>query len=307
MSSVRAGLLLPTAGALAEQEPQRVVRLATIAEQLGFSSVWVGDHAQWHIPTLEPFSVLAAVAVSTSTVRVGTAVLLLPLRHPLHAARAAATVDRLSGGRLTLGLGVGTDAGGDFRACGVEPSERGRIMDAATETLVRLLAGEEVAERTAWWEVDGRLQPLPVQPCVPLRFGGRADAALRRVARHGDGWIAVFLTPERLAEHVRRLRELCEQEGRGANDVAVAVVVYVEIDDDVREARERAAPHLRALYRTPAERLEAMSAFGPPSLLSDRVSQYAEAGADEIILALASDRVEANTEAAADLLLVPGA
>jgi probable F420-dependent oxidoreductase len=298
----RWALQLPTMGVHATADARGVLDAATLAEELGCQRLWAGDHLAWHVPCLEPTAVLAASAACTRTVGLGTAVALLPLRHPVRLAQSAATIDRLSGGRFALGLGAGTTAGDDFRAAGVEPSERANRMNIGVEVCRRLLDGVAIQRHTPWGHLDAHLDPTPAQGHLPLWFGGSSEAALRRTARWGDGWIAAFAGPDRLARKLRRLREEVEAAGRSPEEVSVAALAHVELDEDQSAALRRADAHLRAMYRTSAEHLAGSSAFGPAARVRDLVDAYAAVGVDQVIVGLVSNRVEHNLHAVAEAL-----
>jgi probable F420-dependent oxidoreductase len=215
--------------------PEQVQSVARRAEALGFESIWMPEHLVFPLriesrypyatdgippitaetPILDPLLVLTHVAAATSTIRLGTNIYLLPLRHPLLTARTAVTLDVLSGGRLTLGVGIGWLAE-EFQAVGVDFRTRG----ARTRECVRAL-------RTLWTEAEPRHQgryysfgpvkfePKPVQkPCIPIVFGGETDTALERAAALGDGWYGVGHTPDTARTQVQKLRTLLERTGR---------------------------------------------------------------------------------------------
>jgi len=201
------------------------------AEDLGFDSVWCNDHiaipgAQdgggaepayaaaygedrgQHI--YEPLIVLAYLAAVTHRVLLGTSVYLLPLRHPLLAARQAVSLDRLSDGRLVLGVGVGW-LESEFTALGVPYRERGRRTDEAIAVL-----------KTVCGAHGAGFLPKPVQrPHPPLWIGGRSDAAVRRAARAGDAWHPSHLTLDELRRRIPELHAECERAGRSADAVKV--------------------------------------------------------------------------------------
>ncbi len=278
-----------------------VLELATRAEDLGFDSLWVGDHIQWHQATLDSLCVLSALAVATRTARLGTSVLLLPLRHPVLVAKAAATIDHLCGGRLVLGLGLGTDAGGDYSATGIEPRTRGKRMDDSLRVLQPLLRGEVVDHESAAWKLSQTvLSPSPVQEAIPLLFGGHSVAALRRVANSGQGWIAAFTPPSRLREQLVILREECQRAGRDSGELEVLVIVYVERGPDEQTAVSTADGYVRRQYRIPASRLAPYSAFGPKETIERRLDEYLEAGATGFIFAYCGPRYLETTEFVAE-------
>lgn len=230
--------------ALFRLRPERMAAVARHAEALGFESVWVPEHLVLptritsrypyaadgvppftpDTPHLDPLMLLTHIAAATTTIRLGTNIYLLALRHPIVAARLTMSLDVLSGGRLTLGIGVGWLAE-EFEAVGVEFSSRA----ARTRECVRAL-------RTLWTapepEFHGRFfsfgpvkfEPKPVQkPHPPLVFGGESEAALRRAAALGDGWYGVGHTPQSAAEQVRKLRALLAAAGRGEARFEVTV------------------------------------------------------------------------------------
>lgn len=277
------GLLLP--GASGDNESARdVVELAAAAERAGFGSVWVGDHLQWMTPFLDPIALLAAISTSTERVGIGASVLLAPLRHPVPLAKSLLTIDRLSEGRLTVGLGSGTTRGGDYASVSADPGRRREAMDASVPALRGLLGGDSV-ELGQYWRGSARLEPGPHDGRVPIYLGGHSDAALHRTAREADGWIASFVGPERLETRIGELKQATEAAGRKPEDVRVMVIVYTCVASSVGQAVKNAEPYFKRMYGMPAERAASRSAFGPPEVVADRLMSFRDAGADDVILA----------------------
>src|SRR3954467_6387052 len=178
------------------------------AAQPAYAAAYGEDRGQ-HI--YEPLIVLAYLAAVTHRVLLGTSVYLLALRHPLLAAKQAVSIDRLSEGRLVLGVGVGW-LESEFAAMGVPYRERGRRTDEGI-AMLKTLCAEDSAD----------FLPQPVQrPHPPLWIGGRSDAAVRRAARAGDAWHPSHLTVDELRRQIPRLREECQRAGRSADEVTVA-------------------------------------------------------------------------------------
>lgn len=220
---MRYGIDICTLGEFAE--PARVVEFAQAAEAAGWDAVFVWDHLAfaWGVPSADPWVLLAAAAQATARIRVGTAVTPLPRRRPAVVANAAATLDRLSGGRAVLGVGAG-GVPAEFAAFG-EPDEarvRAGKLDEALDVIAALWEGQPVSHTGEHYTVDGvTLAPLPVQrPRVPIWVGGHSRAAQRRAARW-DGWIIsgdnergeMTLAPESLADDLvyigrRRARDM---------------------------------------------------------------------------------------------------
>jgi probable F420-dependent oxidoreductase len=213
-------------------ERSTIEAVGEMADDLGFDSVWCNDHIA--IPAArdgggadaayaaaygedrgqhiyEPLIVLAYLAAVTRRVALGTSVYLLALRNPLLAARQAVSLDRLSDGRLVLGVGVGW-LESEFAALGVPYRERGRRTDEAIAVL-----------KAACGPDGAGFLPKPVQrPHPPLWIGGRSEAAVRRAARAGDAWHPSHLTVDELRRRIPELHAECERAGRSPDDVTVS-------------------------------------------------------------------------------------
>ena len=206
------GIHLPHAGEQAT--PALIRRHAIRAEALGFDDVWVSEHII--VPRKEfprsplfydPVVTLSYVAAVTERVRLGTTVLVLPMRHPLPLAKELATLHNLSGGRLILGAGVGW-LEPEFAALGVPFNERGRRMDEGIAMMRAVWTQDPVTFEAKYIPakiVEMTMTPRPVSP-IPLWIGGSSDAALRRTIRIADGWHGSRETPEQAAPIVQRLR-----------------------------------------------------------------------------------------------------
>ena len=230
------GLVLAFDGA-AGRGPAYVRDVARSAEAHGFHSIWVPEHVVFfehydsvypyppspgstRAPALpagarpslyDPLFTCMAMAAATSSLRVGTAVALVPLRHPLLWAREVAALDHFTDGRFSLGVGVGW-LGEEFEALNVPFAERGRVADEHLGALRAVWSAPEGVASFSGAHVsftDAVMLPAPVSPGgPPILVGGNTDAALRRVARYGDGWYAWNLTPGELSARLERLAEL---------------------------------------------------------------------------------------------------
>jgi alkanesulfonate monooxygenase SsuD/methylene tetrahydromethanopterin reductase-like flavin-dependent oxidoreductase (luciferase family) len=227
---MRSGLFVPIFDELAD--PLVVARLAAEAEEAGWHGLFVWDHVCWREPVAEvgdPWITLAAVATATERLRLGPMVTPLARRRPVKVARETAALDLLSAGRLTVGVGLGSDRfGNEFSTTGEELDERRRaqMLDDSLDILVAAWSGEPVHHRGAHYTVDGiRFLPRPVQrPGVPVWAAGYAGNArpLRRAARY-DGYFPIDLAhPDQLAGIVATLAALRGNAG-GPYDVAVAL------------------------------------------------------------------------------------
>src|SRR5215210_8515025 len=162
-------------------------------EELGFDSLWVWDHVllgvEPNFPIIESLTVLTAVAARTSRIKLGTGILVLPLRNPVLLAKQLGSMDQLSQGRLLMGMASGWYKR-EFDAMGVPFERRGKIMDANLEILNRLWTEESVSGEWGPHKVSKAVMyPKPVQPRIPILIGGYVDRVLKRAATAGDGWL----------------------------------------------------------------------------------------------------------------------
>jgi alkanesulfonate monooxygenase SsuD/methylene tetrahydromethanopterin reductase-like flavin-dependent oxidoreductase (luciferase family) len=244
------------------------------AEATGADSLWAVDHLYWPHPIGEPLTTLTVAATATTRPTLGTCVLQLPLRRPSAVAKQATALQLLSGGRFVLGVGVGIHEG-EYQRAGVDFHCRGRLMD------------EGVAEVRQAWVADGTSDYVmePSSAPVPLWFGGASDAARRRAAAAGDGWIPLFLTPDDYATSLGLLRRETETAGRDPDAVTAGVVVFACVGDD--DAAVRGADWLSDMYRLPPKAFARHLAAGSPDTCAQRLHLYAEAGARHIVIMVA--------------------
>jgi probable F420-dependent oxidoreductase len=197
--------------------PQVLLECAQAADEAGLDSLWIQDHIA--IPPddaegsngryLDPLATLAYLAGKTEQIGLGTGVLILPYRPALPTAKAIATVQELSGGRLLLGVGIGWMQP-EFDALGVDRSKRGVQSDATLDLLHRCFgAGDDVVEENGQ---PFLFRPRPERP--PIFIGGGPPHALERAVRYGDGWMPMMLGPEKLAAPAAKLRELAAEAGK---------------------------------------------------------------------------------------------
>lgn len=242
--------------ALARTRPELFAEAAEAADELGFESVWLSDHLVFPVamsgsphdlaageeahppvppttPVFEPGALLSFLAAHTRRVRLGTFVYLLAIRHPFVAARAFATADVLSGGRVEVGVGAGW-LRREWQAAGIDPATRGRRLDEAIEVCRRLWTEPEVAHEGEFWRWEPvAFEPKPPQQPPPVLVGGESDAALARAARLGDGWIGMNHDPGEAAEWVDRLRRAEEAVGRDRPPGSVTIGGEVRSDHDI--------------------------------------------------------------------------
>lgn len=240
------GVFVPLGNGNASPEILRAVGRET--EDRGFESIWVPEHvvlfdeyssaypysADGKFPggadsgMLEPLQALTFLAAVTDRVRLGTGICLVPQRNPVYTAKAVTDLDSLSGGRVDFGVGVGW-LREEFEAVAMPFEERGRRTDEHLQVMKSLWCDEVSEFHGELYNLDPcRMYPKPIQtPHPPIHVGGESDAAMRRVARHGQGWFSFDRLPADLPEPLGRLDAALAQEGRNRRDVVVSVSPYL--------------------------------------------------------------------------------
>lgn len=200
-------------------------------ESGGWDSLWVSDTGG--PGGIAPLPLLAAVAARTSRLKLGTNVLVLPSRGPLQLARELATVDALSGGRIFPAGGLGLADPRELRAAGIASDERTARLEECVRLVTALWSGEPVTHEGRFWSLDGvALSPRPTRPRLELWLGGRAPAALRRIGRIADGWIASFQGPEEVADGIATIRAAAAEAGRSVDDDHYGATIHVVREPD---------------------------------------------------------------------------
>lgn len=278
------GLQFGVALPLASEE---VLAQAEMLEELHYDAVWVSEHVVFHVPTFDAVTTMAALAARTTRLRIGSAVLLLPLRPPATVAKAVATLDVLSRGRITLGVGVGGEYPPEFAACGIPVHERGGRTDEAIAVLRALWTQERASFHGKYFQLsDIVMRPYPVQPGgPPIIVGGRSDAAIRRAARLGDGYMPYLLTPTQYTAALTQLQAYAIAAGRQPDRLRHALYQFTYVADTHETAFQRANTHLSTNYHQPFDRLvDRYCVVGPPEACVARLQAYIEAGARDLIL-----------------------
>lgn len=290
MSRIRFGL--QGSGQLVEgtPDPGFFRAAAELAEEVGYDSIWAGDHVSFGNPILDVTVALATFAAVTSRITLGAGIVLLPLRHPSLVAKEFASLDYVSGGRLVLGVGVGGEGGKDFEAVGVPIEERGARTDESLRALRELFRGPDASFSGRFFQFEGiTIEPPPTRPGgPPLWVGGRSAAARRRAGLLGDGWMPIWISPERFAEGWEDVRHQATEAGREADGLAGAVVLPARVEDDGALARARLAEHLALRYRMEVapHHVERYCLAGTPAECGARLSAYAAAGVQQVIFNL---------------------
>lgn len=239
--------------------PKYFLDVAVAADELGFESLWMPEHLVFpesmagspyaaeegdgahppvppETPLFDVFAFLAFIAGKTRRIRLGTNVYLLGLRHPFIAARAVQTLDIVSGGRAEIGVGAGW-LRSEWTAASLDPATRGRRLDEALTVCKRLWTEASVAHDGEFYQFESvKFEPKPLQkPHPPILVGGESTAALRRVARHGDGWYGIGHTLESVRPVLQKLREIARSEGRDPDTLELVTATRVSSSEELRQ------------------------------------------------------------------------
>ncbi|MFC7493018.1 MULTISPECIES: LLM class flavin-dependent oxidoreductase [unclassified Nocardioides] len=279
--------------------PTTVLRAAARSE---VDFVQIGDHVSFHDGTGFDGLLHAAVALTgQQTVPVRVGLYLLALRHPVLVARQLADLARLFPGRLALGVGVGGEDRHEFEVSGVDPATRGRRTDEALALLDGLLTGEPVTFEGEFYRVrDALVRPAPASR-IPVLVGGRSDAALRRAARHGDGWLALWTSPQRFAAAVSEVAELADRAGRKMTDWQHGLVLWCATPGADGRGGDRLTETMQQRYKMSFEKFSRWCPVGPPDELADRVREYAAGGCGHVSLTLPAGSPLESVEVAAEV------
>lgn len=268
---MRFGVAIPQSGPFVDTDVQH--RLAREIEAMGYDSLWVSDHVivpagEGYIPEVmhEPLALLAWLAAETSTITIGTSVLILPYRDPVFTAKFAASVDVLAGGRVVLGVGAGWHER-EFGALSADYSARGAVTDEYLRVIRNLWETETSSFAGRWKRYDdmrmfpkgaaGRTGPIPIV------VGGNSPASVRRAGELGDGWHPINLSPAQLGEGVARYRDACARFGREPGTVILR--------------------HMPGGRTTPEGR---PPLSGSPEEQAADLQAYADVGLDELMLSV---------------------
>ena len=266
------------------ESAQFLFDLADLCETSDIDSIWLSDRLSSPVPVPEVMTSLAAIAARTQKLKFGPSVLVLPYRTPVVAAKEMATVDWLSRGRLFPAVGVGVELPREFDASGVPFKERGRRTDEAIRILRLLWTQDEVSYQGEFFKLDRvTVFPKPWQTPPPIWIGGKSEAAQKRTARLGDGWIPSFITPEEFRVGVQRVQELAAAEKRHVPEDHFGTLINYAVAPSEADAWSMAHPYVPR-GRVDEATMRACTAFGPAEVVSARIEEYVKGGGSKFIL-----------------------
>jgi alkanesulfonate monooxygenase SsuD/methylene tetrahydromethanopterin reductase-like flavin-dependent oxidoreductase (luciferase family) len=310
-SILKFGILLPTREVVMSGAPDpaaRIYELAERAEALGFHSVWVGDSLTAK-PRLEAIVTLAAVAARTRRVRLGTAVFLALLRHPVLLAHSVANLDVISGGRVDLGIGYGRpndpDQVHELEILGLSAERRIKRSEELIRVMRRLWREKTVSHTGEFTSFESvTLEPRPLQPGgVPIWLASNnIEPGLRRVGRMGDGWLNNITSSRVYRECLEKIHGYAAAAGRDPG--AIEPGLYLTIGAGDKEAVEEGQAFLAQSYNRPYEAVARamLCVLGSWDQVLDEVEAYREAGASTVVIRFASKDQMGHLEACAEWL-----
>lgn len=199
-------------------DARKLVDYGVRVEELGYDSVWVWDHmllgVEPNFPIIDSLTTLTAIAARTTKIKMGTGILVLPLRNAVSLAKQLSSMDQLSQGRLVMGMASGWYKR-EFDAMGIPFEKRGKIMDENLEIMRRLWSEPSVSGEYARHNISKAVMyPKPFQKQIPILIGGYVDRVLQRAATVGDGWLTYFYTPEGFAKSWAKIRNFAKEGGK---------------------------------------------------------------------------------------------
>jgi len=279
--AVRVGISVPFDLWRLDDELRRR-RLAAVADA-GIDHLFTADHVSFHDGSgMDGLITLAGLSGIEPRLGLQVGVYLLALRHPMAVARQIATLAQIAPGRITVGVGVGGEDRHEIEVCDVDPRRRGSRTDVSLDIVRALLAGESVdGDGDHFRFTGGLIRPVP-DPPVPFLVGGRSPAALRRAARHGQGWLAAWCSPRRFGEGVQQVEEA------GAHREVPwwhGLQVWIGVGTDKNDGRRHVADRMQDFYRMDFARLERYTPVGTPDQIAAELAPYVGAGATTLNLA----------------------
>ena len=279
------GILVPAAFAGQPPTLGEFSEFFRSAEDLGFHSLWVIDRVFHPINIIEPLMLLTCAATVTSRVRLGTAVYLFVLRNPVLAAKTIATLDYLSGGRVTLGISLG-GRDNEFEPLGVPMKRRVSRFEEGLTLMRQLWTERDVTFHGRYFHMDNvNVDPKPVQkPGLPIIMGGSADAALKRSAEQGDGWVAGGgASAEVFGAAWQKVRDYAQAAGKNPDSLDSGKLMYINVGDDRQKCKEELEAFTHAYYG-PQYDVENSCAFGPAAECAARIQPFIDAGVKTMML-----------------------
>lgn len=256
-------------------------------EGLGFDIVSAGEHVMFHTPIGNTYITLSVAAGATEHIKLMSTIVLLPLYPAALAAKLGAALDNASGGRYMFGVGVGGEFPKEFEACGVPVKERGARTTEALQVIRELWTDDAVTFHGRFNTLNEvTLNPKPIQkPTPPIWVAGRQDAAKRRAALHGDGWLPYMYSPEMLKDSIDSISSIRAEHNMSMDNFNNGVFIFTAVHKDRDKAREMAAAQLGKQYAQDFDKLVSKyTLIGTPADCRQRLREYVDAGGELFML-----------------------
>ena len=267
-------------------KPENVVNFAKKCEAMGCHSMWTIDRIAYD--NLEPLTVLAAAGGATQKIRLGTSVLLGNLRHASHAAKIVSTLDFISNGRVTLGLGFGSREN-DYRAVEIPFEHRGSRAVEQVQLMKRLWTEDNVTFKGKFYNVENlSVGPKPIQkPHPPIWTGGSAEVALKRAGSWADGFICGSSAIPEFPSTWEKIASYAKAAGRDPNKISKAGLTFMAIDEDQSKAVKTVEDYVMRYYGRLRADVANTSLVGAPAAIAERIGAFLSRGLDTLIIGVA--------------------
>jgi probable F420-dependent oxidoreductase len=265
--------------------PNYVVDFAKKCQAMGADSMWTIDRIAYD--NLEPLTLLAAAAGATQRIRLGTSVLLGNLRHPSHLAKIVATLDFISNGRMTLGLGFGSRES-DYKAVEVPFERRGSRAVEQVNLIKRLWTEKNVNHNGRFFNIENlTVGPEPIQKPIPIWTGGSAEVALKRAGTWADGYICGSSAIPEFPQTWEKVAGYARAAGRNPDDIEKAGLTFMAIDEDCGRAVKTVENYMTRYYGKVRGEVASTSLVGSPSAIAERIDSFFSRGLDTLIIGVA--------------------
>ncbi len=255
---------------------RNVAEVVDRVERSGADGLWLADHVLWHSKAIDAQSTLPVLASHASSITVGSCVLQMPLRDPVTVAKTFANTQMMAPGRVVCGLGIGENVE-EYERLNKSMATRGRVIEESIDEIRRIWAQEG---GTRW------MNPAPTD--IPIWVGGRAEAARRRAARVGDGWLPYLCSPRWFGRHRALMEEEAEAAGRDHATITKAVVTFVDVPDI--ESTQQGAEKLEHWFGFDPTPIMGFLLRGTAEEVAQQLHEYVAQGASEVIVVIANDR-----------------
>lgn len=285
-SGIKVGVAVPQAFPDGKVDIGLVHEYARRAEQAGFDELWTTEQITGSFPVLEPVTLLSHVAAVTSSIRLGTAMIISTLRNPVQLAKSIATLDQLSGGRFTMGIALGPTTR-TYPTFGLSEERRVARFLEGVRVMKALWTQESATLDGDFWKLDGvHMEPKPnQQPHPPLWFGARSEAAMRRAVRMADGWMGSGSDSlEDFFEELSQIRAMVKEHGREGS-FPISKRIYISVNDNEEVARQQVQDWLTGYYGARGEgSAPSWGVYGSAGRCLETLHRMRDAGMTHIML-----------------------